>query len=244
MDADYYRLIAEIEDEHWWFVGRRRILSSILESLNLSTGSRILDVGCGPGGNLAMLADHGIVTAVEMDRYARDVASARGICDVVAGSLPEEVPFEPASFQLVTAFDVIEHIDDDRAALESIRDLLAPGGHLIVTVPAYRLLWSRHDVVNQHRRRYTRTMLSDTLRSTGYEIERASYFNTMLFPVAAPARLLGRLLPGSSASSGLQLPPAPINRFLAGLFAAESHLLKHFGLPFGLSVLAVAYVRP
>ncbi|MDX1739675.1 MAG: class I SAM-dependent methyltransferase [Rhodothermales bacterium] len=242
MDADYYRVIARVEDRHWWFVGRRRILSSILTSLDLPVGVRILDVGCGPGGNLAMLADHGTLTAVEMDPYAREQAASRGVCEVADGSLPGQLPFSPGSFDVITALDVIEHIDDDRAALGSIRELLAPRGYLLVTVPAYQFLWSRHDEINQHRRRYTRSMLRRSLRAAGYDIVRTSYFNTLLFPIIAAARLTGRMRSGPTAGGDLRPPPPAINRVLTGLFASESGLLRHADLPFGVSLLAVARV--
>jgi SAM-dependent methyltransferase len=240
MDADYHRLIAEVEDEHWWFAGRRKILAAVIETLDLPRGTRILDVGCGSGGNLTTLARFGQLSAMEIDGRAREIASGRGVCEVVPGSLPGTIPFGPASFDVVTALDVIEHIEDDRSALEAIHGMLVPGGRLVITVPAYRFLWSYHDVVNCHFRRYSRRDLSDALRSARLEPVRISYFNTWLFPFAALVRLAGRFVSRRGAGPDMRLPPPRVNRLLTSIFSSEAHVLRRRSLPFGVSVLAVA----
>ncbi len=240
MDADYYRLIARIEDTHWWFVARREILSSVLRSLDLPHDPRLLDVGSGTGGNLPMLSEYGRLLAIERDRSARRVASERGVCEVLPGSLPGQVPCDSESFDVITVLDVIEHIEDDGTALEDIRRLLAPGGRLLITVPAFPFLWSHHDEVNHHFRRYTRTQLCDVLRSAGFEVVRVSYFNTWLFPLVVVIRLLGRLNPRPVPGGDFRLPPRLINRALRAVFSSESNVVARRSLPFGVSIFAVA----
>ena len=239
MDADYHRLVARVEDDHWWYVARRKIVRSVLENFGPPSDARLLDVGCGTGGNLEMLARFGRLRATEMNPYARQVAVGRGVCEVVEGWLPGNIPFEAGSFDVVTALDVIEHVEDDEAALDNLRSLLVAGGRLVVTVPAYQWLWSRHDETNHHIRRYTISQLSERLRSTGFQPVHQTYFNTWLFPVGAAARLADRWVRIGRATD-MQLPPRLMNAALKGVFESECRFVVSRTLPFGLSVLAVA----
>ncbi|NNE45868.1 MAG: class I SAM-dependent methyltransferase [Rhodothermales bacterium] len=244
MDPDYYRLVAAVEDEHWWYVARRRILSRVLLNLRLAAGARILDAGCGTGGNLQMLSQHGRVSAFEMEPYSREVAAGKRFGEVLTGSLPDDIPFDAATFDVVTALDVIEHIENDAGALRAIRGLLVPGGTLILTVPAYQFLWSSHDEVNHHCRRYTLSGVTDTLRKAGFDTVHATYFNTWLFPAIAATRLVGRVLPRSGQRSDLRLPPRIVNRLLTVVFGSEAWITSTHTLPFGVSILVVARPRP
>ena len=244
MDPDYYRLVAAVEHEHWWYVARRRILSRVLLNLRLAAGARILDAGCGTGGNLQMLSQHGHVSAFEMDPHSREVAAGKGFGEVLTGSLPDDIPFDAATFDVVTALDVIEHIENDAGALRAIRGLLAPGGTLILTVPAYQFLWSSHDEVNHHYRRYTLARVTETLREAGFDSVHATYFNTWLFPAIAATRLFGRILPPSRRRSDLRLPPRIVNRLLTVVFGSEAWITPTHTLPFGVSILLVARPRP
>ncbi len=240
MDAAYYTTYARVEDDHWWFAARRRILARVLDGLDLPADARLLEVGCGTGGNLALLARYGSVDAVEMDAGAAAHAQARGIGPVVQGWLPDHMP--PARpYDVVGLFDVLEHIPDDGAALDALVPFVRPGGWLVLTVPAYMLLWSRHDEVNHHQRRYRRGALARLVEQAGFQVQHATYFNTLLFPVVAGVRLLGRLRPGQEAVSDVEtVPPTLLNRALETLFAAERHLAPRLPLPFGVSVLVVA----
>lgn len=239
MEPVLYQQMRDLEDRHWWFVGRRRIVSSLLQTLPLPAAARILDLGCGTGGNLPMLSRFGSVTAVELDEQAAQLARARDVAPVLRGKLPDTLPFAAQSFELITMLDVLEHIDDDAATLQAVQRLLVPGGHLLLTVPAFGFLWGPHDEVHHHRRRYRRAPLQRMLEANGFRVRLLSYYNTWLFPPAALVRLLRRALPLGESSVELALPPAPLNALLAKLFASERFVLPYLPLPFGVSLLAL-----
>ncbi len=239
MEAELYRQMRDLEDRHWWFVGRRAIVASLLRGGDFPEGARILDLGCGTGGNLAMLSEFGQVVGAELDEHAAQLAQERGLAPVVRGKLPHGLPLDAGVFHCVTLLDVLEHIDDDRATLETVNRLLAPAGQLLITVPAFPFLWGAHDVAHHHQRRYRAKGLRQLLETTGYEITTLSYCNTWLFPVAAVVRLLRRCFPDGSSGTELSLPPAPVNTLLAAVFASERHLLR-MGLPFGVSLVVLA----
>ena len=239
MDAAYYTEYAAAEDAHWWFVARRRILDRVLDTLKLPADADILEAGCGTGGNLAMLACHGRLRAFEIDDGARKVANKRGVTNVAPGALPEPIPFESEHFDLIAMLDVLEHVADDRGALDNLRERLKPGGRLLLTVPAYMFLWSRHDEINHHQRRYTRRALVRLVRERGYDVRHASYFNTLLFPLVLGVRTLGNLL-GRDEGSDLAMPSPPVNQVLTEVFASERHFIPRVTLPFGVSILLVA----
>jgi SAM-dependent methyltransferase len=239
MDPVLYQQMRELEDRHWWFVGRRRIVSSVLQSLQLPAESSILDLGCGTGGNLHMLSQFGALTAVELDANAASLARARGVAPVLRGKLPDALPFAPQSFDLVTMLDVLEHIADDAATLQTVHRLLVPGGHLLLSVPAFAFLWGPHDEMHHHQRRYRRAPLRHLLEANGFRVRLLSYCNSWLFPPAALVRLLHRVLPLGGSNVELAMPPAPLNAVLANLFASERFVLPHLSLPFGISLLAL-----
>jgi len=246
VEAELYQQMRDLEDRHWWFVGRRAIVASLLRSSGLPEDARILDLGCGTGGNLAMLSAFGQVVGAELDEHAAQLASDRGLAPVVRGRLPDGLPLDTGVFQCVTLLDVLEHIDDDRATLNAVNRLLAPAGRLLITVPAFPFLWGAHDVAHHHQRRYRARGLRQLLETTGYEIVTLSYCNTWLFPIAATVRLLRRCFPGGEAGGNagaeLSLPPAPVNTLLARVFASERHWLR-MGLPLGVSLVVLAKKR-
>lgn len=241
MHEALYPQMRELEDRHWWFTGRRRIVADVIRRLKLPPQARILDAGCGTGGNLPMLVNFGDVTAAEFDAEAAALARARGVCEVVRAGLPNEMPFVAQQFQLITLLDVLEHIDDDRASLQTLASLLSPGGCLLITVPAFPFLWGSHDEAHHHKRRYRAAGLRTRITGAGLNVRWLSYYNSSLFPAVAAVRLLHRLLPAGEVGGELALPPAPINAALESLFAAERHLLGRVGLPVGVSLIAVAY---
>jgi SAM-dependent methyltransferase len=245
MELEVYEEHALLERDQWWFVARRAILQRVLERrLPVASERRILDVGCGTGGMLPMLARFGTVSGIEGEPTAVEHCLATfGDFDVHRGDIPGDVPGD-ASFDVVTAFDVIEHIDDDLVALESIRAALRPGGTAVVTVPALAWLWSDHDVVNGHRRRYTRGRLISVMRAAGLDPIHVSYFNTLLLPTVAAARLAQRLRRRAvEPHSDFTMPSQLVNRVLTRIMASERSIVARAGLPIGVSLVAVATRR-
>jgi SAM-dependent methyltransferase len=240
VNRDYELQTHSVEDRHWWYAGRRRVLSRTIDRLSLPPRPRILDAGCGSGRNMVDFARRGAVTGVELSPVSADLARARGVGEVVEGSIVE-MPFAPASFDLAVCLDVIEHIPDDVSALRELRRVVAPGGTLVVTVPAYQWLWSRHDEINHHCRRYNRAGLLRAARAAGWECERTTHFNSVLLPVAIALRALDRLHARATESSlDLWVPPAPLNRLLQLPLDLEAALIgRGAAIPAGLSLLAV-----
>lgn len=239
MEAEVYERMAAVEAGHWWFRGRRQILENLLLRYGSSNGTqRILEAGCGTGGNLPMLARHGELRAFEPDPRARERARARGYT-VEEGSLPEGCPFAEETFDWILMPDVLEHIEDDRRSLNVLSARLAPGGRLLLTVPAFSILWSRHDITHHHYRRYRKRQVGELLASAGLRVEMLSYYNCWLFPPILAVRCLKRLLQSESGDEDT-IPPAALNKLLQRIFAGERHFLPRPGFPFGVSVIAMA----
>lgn len=243
--AEHLRM-AEFEEHYWWFVGRRIILASLLDQHLPSHGTperprRILDVGCGSGGVMRMLQRYGQTVGLDPAAPPLGIAQRRGQRLLVQGD-GLRLPFADESFDLVSALDVIEHMADDSAALAGIHRVLAPGGHLLVTVPAYEFLWSQHDVALSHYRRYTSTQVQTRLLQAGFKVERLTYAISALLPAVIGVRLLDRIRrrPEQEAQSGLiELPPW-LNRLCLATLEAEAAVLRCCNLPVGVSVVALA----
>lgn len=240
MDPKAYLEMADTEDRHWWFVGRRAVLRNFIHAFQLPPRSSILEVGSGTGGNLEMLREFGDVKAMELDPTAREIAirKTQGRIDVRPGRCPDDIAFADHQFNLICMFDVLEHVDEDVATLAALRGSLANGGRMLMTVPAFSWLWSTHDEFLHHKRRYTASDLKNKCAAAGLKLERMSYFNTLLFPLGVLARVKDRLV-RSKVASGAGLPAPPVNFMLRRVFSMESTLLKHMNLPFGMSLLAV-----
>ena len=236
------------DERHWWYRGRRRVIATELDALALPADASILDAGCGSGRTMVQLAAYGSVCGVEPSEQAAAVARARDVGEVRPGRL-EALPWPDETFDLVTCLDVIEHTADDRGALAELWRVTRRAGRLLLTVPAYPVLWSAHDVANHHYRRYSRASLRAAVLGGGWELERLSSFNSVLLAPAAAVRLAerrrvdgaaARVRAGRAARTDLDLGPAWLNRALEWPLAAEAGWLRRgHTLPFGLSLLAL-----
>ncbi|UAK24491.1 class I SAM-dependent methyltransferase [Sphingomonas nostoxanthinifaciens] len=239
MERHVYDRMAEIDRDHWWFVGRRRILTALLEKFRPKPGPMaILEVGAGTGSNIAMLQHFGTVDAIEPDDHARAFAEARTGLTLKGGYLPN-VPLEDGRYDLIVLLDVLEHIPDDLGALEALRPKLAPGGRLFLAVPAMPSLWSGHDVAHHHQRRYTAKALRAVVRKAGYAPLHESHFNSLLLPAIVGVRWLNRLR-GHEGGDEDAMPPRAVNGALARLFGWERYAAVRGLLPVGVSLALVA----
>jgi SAM-dependent methyltransferase len=239
MDRQVYDRMRGLEDRHWWFRARRDILSDQIGRLGLPAGASVLEVGCGTGGNLGMLGRFGAVTGMEPDDQARGFAAEKSGVPVESGLLPDGLPFKPGQFDLVAALDVIEHVDDDAGSVKALARLLKPGGFMITTVPAYAWMWSHHDELHHHKRRYGLSAYRHLFDEAGLTVRKASYFNTALFAPIALVRLIKLVLRIKGADED-SMPGPAINGLFRGLFAGERLWLRGAGFPFGVSILLIA----
>ena len=242
MERAVFDRMAKMDGEHWWFVARRKILAELIERVvRPPHDARILELGCGTGHNLDMLARFGTVEASELDDHARAIATGRLGAPVRTVALPDLSQFEPDRYDLIALLDVLEHVPDDSASLAAIRTRLKPGGALLLTVPANPWMWSAHDVAHHHHRRYRKREIAALGREAGFRIELLSPFNTLLFAPIAAARALGKLRgerdDGSHGDD--RMPPPLVNRVLEAVFSAERHLIGRVGFPAGVSLAAV-----
>ena len=239
MQSHHYPILYQVEDTHWWYVGRRRIIQSLVEKIYTTLKiQRILDVGCGTGANLKMLAAYGKAEGVDISPQAVDFCHERGLDSVKLGAI-EQLPYENDSFELVTALDVIEHLDDDIAGLREMRRVLRPDGRILVFVPAFMFLWGVQDDVSNHRRRYTLPSLLKAVEEAGFSVEWSSYANISFFLPVLVVRSVMRWL-GLRADTEYGINISLMNGPFSSLFAAERLIFKHGRLPFGVSAVCIA----
>ena len=242
MERIVYEQMAALDQRHWWYVARREVLAALIRRcVQPPKDASILEVGCGTGHNLPMLGQFGAVDGLELDPEARALAEKRLGKPIFAAPLPEMRGVPERHYDLVAALDVIEHLEDDRAAIESIARRLKPGGKFLMTVPAHQWMWSAHDVANHHRRRYSHAALRRLFDGTPFRLEKSGYFNSLLFPLAVAERLSSKVRGKDSAD--LSLPPSWLNKSLEKGFALERHAIGRLPLPPGLSLFAVASAR-
>ncbi len=230
MERQAFRAMAGVEGTHWWFVGRRAIIRSLIETrVRPEKRARILEAGCGTGGNLALLAEYGALEAFEYDELARDIARERSGIGVQPGHLPDGIAQLTGPFELIALFDVLEHLEQDEVSLRALSALLAPDGKIILTVPALQFLWSSHDDLHHHHRRYSKGRLRGVLERADLHVEFISYFNSLLLPAAIIQRVASRFSKHEPVLD--DLPPKAVNALLARIFAAERVLLSKMPLP-------------
>ncbi len=243
MNLEEYAVMYQVEDNHWWYRGMARITRALLDRRYARGASlRILDAGCGTGAVMtSYLADYGQVTGFDFAAAALHFCQKRGAQRLARASIVE-LPFSDASFDLAVSFDVLceQAVRDDGVALRDLYRVLAPGGRLVLRLPAYDWLRGQHDRAVHIRHRYTRRELATRLQAAGFEVEQLSYANMFLFPVAVAKRLGERLWPPKTSGSDLTLGVGSLNGVLQAILSAEAPLIARVGLPFGLTAVAVA----
>ena len=256
MEEHTYAIMNRVEDSHWWFVGRRAILESFMERIILSFESRlqaessqelpkgetqnsirVLDVGCGTGANLEMLANFGEAEGVDISDEALDFCRAKNL--KVHKGLAEKLPFEDESFDIVTALDVVEHLDDDISGLTEMHRVLRKGGKSLIFVPAFMWLWGVQDDISNHRIRYTKKQIVERLEKAGIKVERATYANFTFFVPVLVGRTLMKLT-GIKPESENNINVSALNGLFGKIFSAEKYWLSRLNFPFGVSIVIVA----
>jgi SAM-dependent methyltransferase len=240
VDTDYYTTLDSVQERHWWYAARRTILERVLERVHAEGAppGKLYDLGCGVGANLPVLEKFGPTMGVDMSSEAIEFCHRRGRTNVTQANLNTLQGIEDESGSVVVLADVIEHLEDERPCLQAAHRALAPGGALIITVPAYMFLWGPSDELNHHKRRYTAGSLRRVIEPL-FRIEHLTYFNTLLFGLVAAGRAAEVLLRRGGDDTA-KLPPAPLNRALELIFRSESAVVPQRRLPFGVSLLCVA----
>jgi SAM-dependent methyltransferase len=242
MQQHTYAIMDRVEDSHWWFVGRRAILEGFLTGIaeklrTLNSALRILDVGCGTGANIEMLSQYGEAEGVDVSDDALEFCRKKGL--KVQKGLAEKLPYDDESFELTTALDVIEHLDDDVAGLKEMHRVTKTGGYSLFFVPAFMWLWGVQDDISNHRIRYTRAQIVERIEKAGYTVERATYANFTFFAPILVGRLFMKLT-GIKPESENNINISALNGLFGKLFSAERHLLSRMNFPFGVSIVIVA----
>ena len=238
------------EDRHWWFATRLWAIESWLRQSAPPRDAQILDIGCGAGNMIHHLSQFGRVKGIEVDERPVRMAQARGY-DVQQADATQRIPFNDNTFDLVTALDVIEHVDADVQVISEARRVAKPNGLVLITTPAFQTLWSHNDVLNAHKRRYTAGNLKTRVEETGLRVKRLSYNFFLVFPMSAPLILLRERF-GSKPDleshhfdqEAYQVEMEPVSPFvnqtLRGVGRLEASLISRLNLPFGTSLICLA----
>ena len=242
MQQHTYAIMDRVEDSHWWFVGRRAILESFLRGLVGKLGRsadevRILDVGCGTGANLEMLSQFGRSEGVDVSDDALEFCRRKGL--TVQKGLAETLPYPDDTFDITTALDVVEHLDDDAAGLKEMYRVTKKGGYSLIFVPAFMWLWGVQDDVSNHRIRYTKRQIVERLEKAGFTVGRATYANFTFFAPILGGRTLMKIT-GLKPESENNVNISALNGVFGRLFSAERYWLDRFDFPFGVSIVITA----
>jgi SAM-dependent methyltransferase len=245
LQAKRYDELWKLEQHHWWFQARRLIVCSMITRYvdDAARRLRICDLGCGTGGNLASLAERHDVTGIEYSPQALAYARRRLGKRVRAGRLPDGVDLPDESFDVVLLTDVLEHIENDADSAKRALQLLRPGGIIVATVPAYQWLYSPRDEEHHHFRRYSKEQFQTLWALPNSEVAALSFYNSLLFPLAAAVRLASKFAPRRATLNDLTMPPRPLNTLLTRIMQSESHFIGRIPIHFGLSLIGVVRKR-
>lgn len=246
MQLSEYELVRQVQGRHWWWLGREKIIETLVDRyIDTSVKLEIADVGCGFGANISMLRQFGDVTGLELNAEAIETVKSRWGRSVKTVSWKSPDPL-PARFNFMLLGDVLEHIPDDKGAIDWISEHLLVGGYALITVPAHRFLWTQMDDVLDHHRRYSKNMLSD-LFDDRFEIVYCSYYNMFLFPVKVGFVLFDRLkqflFPSAAKRSYNDVPPPLVNGIFKHILMLESSLIRRGNLPFGVGLVCLVRKR-
>ncbi len=244
MEPILYEKFFRYADSNWWFLGRRKIILSLLQQAGFTKNhpKKILDLGCGTGSTLASLKDWGWAVGLDNSPLALAYSRQRGVGPLVEASA-QELPFKEGSFDLIVGLDILEHLEDDLQALREIFRTLKPSGYVLITVPAFDFLWSQHDQVNLHRRRYVLTQLCSQIEAAGFQLLRATYMNTLLFfPIYLIRWFKNNMMvrPKKGPLSDVRGHWPWVNSLLYFIFSLEAKILSFINLPVGVSCLGLA----
>ena len=240
MQQEEYEKLYKFENFYWWHLGRREILKKILRRFLERKRNNILEIGCGTGGNLKILGEFGNVSGLDNSKEALSFCGERGFTNLIL-SKAEEINLPSESFDLVAALDVLEHIEDDEKTMREVQRLLKNGGLFLATVPAYSFLWSAHDELVHHKRRYRDSELSKKLKTAGFDVVKISHIIFFIFPAILLFRIIEKIFfPKKKKSTAYVMLPKFLNQFFIYLLKLESILLRYFNLPFGTSVIVIA----
>ena len=240
MEIAEYEKMYKLEGDYWWWVGRRKLIKNILDKLDLNSAT-ILDVGCGTGINLKYLSGYGAAIGVDSSQDALNFCRKRGLKNVRRADA-ERLSFQNNTFDLITALDLLEHVDDNKA-LKGFYRILKPNGYLVLTVPAFNFMWSQHDEASHHKRRYNKRQLKSILEANGFIIEKVSYWNFFFFVPIAVVRLIKRSWKNKGAKTDVAELPRIINSLLTSVLGIESCLIRRLNLPVGVSLICLARVH-
>ena len=247
MDQKFYQEYYKLEREGWWFKARLSILENYCQAIITNPDMKILNVGAATGATSEMLSKYGKVTSLEYDEFCCKFLKEKTGIEAINASLTE-LPFENNSYDMICAFDVIEHIENDNKAVEEIYRVLKPKGKYFITVPAFQSLWSNHDVVNHHFRRYKKKQLNKLIENTNLKIDHSTYFNFWLFIPISITRFILNNIPRkkdsnlSGSDNEILQSSNIINRILYRIFHSEKFLLRiNIKFPFGISILTIGY---
>lgn len=245
MNIAEYAEMYKLESFYWWFVARRRLLDALVTVIARECKRpTILDVGCGTGINLSVLGKHGDTFGSDASEEALHFSKSRGI-DVLVRSQVESLPFAASTFDLVTALDMLEHVDDDLGALDELSRVTREKGVLLITVPAYGFLWSEHDEALHHRRRYAASELRNKLTNAGFEVERITYYIAFLFfPILFMRFVQSVTRTSIHAKTSHVILPGWLNSLLIAILGFERFLLRWVNFPFGVSIVCLARKPP